>query len=1549
MTFPSISIQGNIVSGEILDKITTEDIKYQNPESFGLSKNVKVRDEIGLAWSSARGYWQSFKVRRERIPEDESGTTETRNFWMLPFMLTLGYEVDKSNAENLDGKTYAISHRASNLSGFPVHIMGINDSLDKRRETSGPRLSPHGLLQEYLNKTDNYLFAIVTNGRQLRLLRDATRLVRLTYLEFDLEKMMEEELFADFAILYRILHASRMPKEKGNGESSIIEFYHQESLASGTRIREKLSEAVESSIKRLGNGFLKHPENAELRESITREELTGKQMYLYLLRLIYRFLFLLVTEDRGLVYPEIKDDRLQKLRKFYYQYYSMDRVRKLALRRIFVEGGKHDLWENLKSTFHLFESAKYGEKLGIKPLGSGIFHASALGPLSEMKLKNEDLLYVIHRLCYFQDEQRKQLVKVNFGDLDVEEFGSVYQGLLEFEPVFSELETSPNFGFIQGSERSSSGSHYTPEELVRPLIQHSLEYIIQDCITKPEERLKDPNPRLSKSQLQEKALLAIKVCDISCGSGHILLSAARRIGTELAKVRSGEDQPSPSALRHAIRDVIRECIYGVDKNPLAVELCKVALWLEAHNPGEPLNFLDHKIKYGDAIVGLAHKEELERGIADEAFKALPGDDKSIATQFRSRNKSEREQKEQLTLNYPDNVNEEVKQAAEKFQLFKNLPENTPEEIEVKQKKFIELSKGRSYSRLKSLADMQVAQFFIPKTVVNKSYICTDGIYRKYLRDKTIPYGMPPAKAEALALEKGFFHYFLEFPEVFQDGGFDCILGNPPFLGGQKLTGNFGDNFLEFIKFEFSPIGAVDLVTYFFRRAFEILKERGFQSLISTNTIAQGKSREDGLDVIVKKGGTINHAVKSMKWPGLAAVEVALVTITKQLWKGPFLLGDIQVSTITPYLDNAETLGNPFRLKSNEGKSFQGTIVLGKGFVLESKTALSLIEKDPKNKDVLFPYLNGDDLNNRPNQSPSRWVINFFDWPEEKAKNYTEPYRIVEELVKPEREKVNREIRKKHWWKFAERADKLYHTISPLNRVLVSCRVSKYVNHSFVDYKTIFDVANTVVARSDFKSFTFLQNTFHDQWAWKYSSSLESRIRYLNGECIDTFPFPKELQLEQENILEKIGLIYYNHRSQLMLKLHMGLTKTYNAFHSNDIVIGVSSIDLSCFERNLFEKKFGKNTWNFWTHLQRTDGTCSWKEGVEGIVKLRELHKEMDDAVLEAYGWTDIQLRHDFYEVDYLPENDRVRYTIHPDARKEILKRLLELNHRNFEEEAKQGLHKREDVEAFYNQKGQPVPLEASQWFGMKKEKPKTAQKKPLMPNSQITLDLFNQPENQNIMKEFGLHEGIYSIADAAEISGFSKDKVRRWFKELAAEKYEGVSGFDPNDIERSRISFHGVIELVVIGTLREFCNLKDILKARYDLGVKTGKVYPFANNNVDKQLSVAGKSIIFQLPNGDYITLNGTGQYNFQFITEFFKDIIFNKNGIAERLIPSKGNGRIAIDPKLASGKPFLIESEGVQISVVKSFYQGPQSVALLKEIYDICEEDVNAILAYTS
>jgi hypothetical protein len=1263
MNYSAITIQGNILSSEILEKIRTEDIRFQKPVDFGFAPGVSLRDEINMAWNQAVSNWSALKQKREALQPTDTGTQETRRYWMLPFLLTLGFEAANSQAEIINGKSYAISHRAGNREGFPLHIVGVNQSLDKRAETGGPRLSPHALLQEYLNNTE-HTYGLVSNGRFIRLLRDATRLSKLSYLEFDLEQIMEEGLYVEFALLYRTLHASRMPDRIDNGAECILEYYHQEALASGSRIRERLSMAVEGAIKELANGILKHPANGHLRDDLSSGQLPAKDYYLHTLRLVYRMLFLLVIEERKLIYSEKRDAAMNRLRDIYYEHYSIQRLTKLAVRMTYVDPRKTDLWRSMLTTFALFENSKHGQALGITALGSGLFHADALGPISDQQLDNETLLRVIRYLVTFESKAG-QLVRVNYADLDVEEFGSVYEGLLEFAPAIVQQSTGPLFTFMHGDERSSSGSHYTPEELVKPLITHSLDYLIAD-------KLNEADP--------EKGLLSLTICDVACGSGHILLSAARRVGFELARVRSKEDQPTPTVLRAAVRDVIRHCIYGVDLNPLAVELCKVALWLEAHDPGQPLNFLDHRIKCGNAIVGLAHAEELEKGIASEAFKTLPGDEKEVASSFKKRNEQERKTTQLSTLD-AEQVDLELKDVQGEFTQFALLPESTPEEIAIKEKVYHELTNGKKWWRLKQLADLQVGQFFIPKTQANKEKLTTHGQYRMYLKQGTQI--LDRGAALAISAEKRFFHWFLEFPEVFQKGGFDCVLGNPPFLGGQKLTGSYGDTFLEFIKYEFAPIGAVDLVTFFFRRIFSVIKTGGFQSLISSNTIAQGKAREFGLEFITNSGGSINHAVKSMKWPGVAAVEVAIVTITKQDWKNKYILNGIDAVTITPYLDSNETIGKPYELFQNKGKSFQGSIVLGLGFVMEPTQASFLIENDIRNRDVLFPYLNGDDLNNNPTQRPTRWVVNFFDWSEERARQYADCFGILEALVKPERQRWAKDgngneivgefaLRKplpEKWWIHGEKRPALYSAVGKVNQVLVSCRVSKYVNQSFIKVGHVFDVTTSVVIRSEYWEYAFLQSSLHDHWAWKYASTLESRIRYVNVDCIDTFPVLNDLSKEFIERLEFTGETYHEHRRQLMLGMQLGLTKTYNLFHSSAITAQVIN------ER---DKQVGALI----KHLEKTPNTVTLNEAIQGILKLRELHVQMDEAVLEAYGWAQddakwgnaIQLRHDFYEVDYLPENDRVRYTIHPEARKEVLKRLLQLNHERYAEEVAAGLH-----------------------------------------------------------------------------------------------------------------------------------------------------------------------------------------------------------------------------------------------------------------------------------
>lgn len=1260
MKLITTDIQGNIFTSEVLEKVRMGDIRYQSAKDFNLQPNESIRDEISNVWSLLNTHWKIFKQKREVLMPTDTGTTITRGNWMQHFFTLLGYEVGQYNAEIINDKSYAISHRAGNKDGFPIHIIGFNQSLDKRVE-NGVRLSPHALMQEYINNTE-YLYGYITNGLQLRILRDATHLSKLSYLEFNLEQMMEEGHFNEFALLYRLLHATRIANSKDESAESILEFYHNEAIASGARIREKLSEAVEKSIILLADGLLKQPQNEGLRDKFENEYITAKEYYLAILRLIYRILFLLVIEERRLVYKADLTEDENKLREYYYKFYSIQRITQLVDKSIYVDAQKIDLWQSINTTFRLFEDREMGKKLGISALSSGIFSIGALSKIESLVLNNKTVLNIFKHLVTFENDN-KQRIRVNYADLDVEEFGSIYEGLLEYEPVVK----NNNFSFIKGKERSDTGSHYTPEELVKPLIEHSLDYVIL-------EKLKESN--------KEEALLSINVCDVACGSGHILLSAARRIGYELAKVRSKEDQPTPPVVRSAIRDVIRNCIYGVDLNPLAVELCKVAMWLEAHVPGEPLNFLDHRIKQGNAILGVAHREMLGNGIPDEAFKTLPGDDAKIAKALRDKNRKERKTRAgavQLTTQRDEDTIQLIKEAMEEYRIFNKLPESTPDEIKRKEKAYRRFLDGKGYGFFKNLADLQLAPFFIPKTDAYKDKFMTDA---DYMRTLTGWEGLSPQKAaEAMVVSQNesFFHWFLEFPEVYANRGFDCIIGNPPFLGGQKISGSYGNNFLESIKYQFAPIGAVDLVTYFFRRCYSLIRTGGFISLISTNTIAQGKAREDGLDVITKtQGGIINHAVKSMKWPGEAAVEVSLVTITKHpYWDYKYILNGKEVKTITPYLDDAEASGNPYQLKQNEGKSFQGSIVLGLGFVLEPHEAEALIAKDPRNKDVLFPYLNGNDLNNNPDQSASRWVINFFDWTEEKAKTYPDCYKIVEEKVKPERLKSKGDRGAEYWWQFLRMRKELYQTIEPLERVLVVSQATKYIQPVFINSKFVFDQACIIISTESYEEFCILNSSFHTLFAERERSTLGGTSYYIPTKAFLPFPLIINLSLEQ------IGEAYHEHRRQLMLGMQLGLTKTYNAFHNPEI----SSDNEKWFrllmklgggtalkDIELKDYKFNKESEHLIKHFIKDEATISLREAVEGIEKLRKLHVEMDLAVLEAYGWTDMDLLHNYYEVDYLPENDRVRFTIHPDARKEVLKRLLQLNHQLYADEVKAGLH-----------------------------------------------------------------------------------------------------------------------------------------------------------------------------------------------------------------------------------------------------------------------------------
>lgn len=1227
MIYPSIRIEGAILSPDVLDRL--DDLAGQRPADFGLEGTAKVKDEIARAWADAQDYWRIFQRKLESVRPDSPATTETRQQWVLPLLGLLGYQLDfQPKSAEANGKLYPLSHRVANRGGTVVHVTGYRDpaGLDRKAEqrSGALRMSAHAMVQEYLNLADE-LYGLVTNGRVLRLLRDSSRLIKLTYLEFDLDRIFSDGLFADFAVLYRLLHATRLPANRDEAAQSWIERYHQDSLDAGSRIREGLSKAVEHAIKSLANGFLQHKSNDDLRQQVESGRLSAEDFYKHLLRLIYRLLFLMVIEERGLVFPS---NVQAKHREIYEQFYSLMRLRRMSEKRHLADRRHADLWPALLATFRLFEAGGPGAKMGVPPLAGDLFSPPAIGILARCTLGNDVLLRALRALNLYTHPDNGQLIRVNYGALNVEEFGSVYEGLLEYEPAILLDGAQTTFAFKQGDERANTGSHYTPDELVQPLIKHSLDHLIA-------ERLKAKDP--------EAALLSLRVADVACGSGHILLAAARRIGQELAVVRTGEDQPSPLAMRTAVRDVIRHCIYGVDLNPLAVELCKVALWLEAHVPGEPLSFLDHHIKCGNAIVGYVRREDIEaRGVPDEAFATMSGDDKEVAALLRQRNKAERSGQKALT--FDQEVERQLDEALKGWKGLDALPEHTPEQVEAKRKRFEVLSQSAEALWMEQVAAMPIAQFYLPKVKNRPGMHVTEDEFRSYWKGERKPQSQATAQAWAIAERKRFFHWFLAFPEVMSSGGFDCILGNPPYLSGQALSGTFGHSFCHYVKWEYSPAGLVDLVVYFIRRIFTLLQPGGVMSFLTTNSVKDGDNRRDGLEQVVLAGGQVSMAVRAIKWPGRANLVVSALAIRRIASTEACWLDGQSVPSINAFLEAGAEETEPKALRESGGRLFQGTIFLGDGFLLTHHEAQSLIRRDSRNRNVIQPVINARDLNGSPEQSPARSIINFRDWSEEQAATYPEPFGIVEAKVKPERQKVNRAARRERWWQYAERAAGLYRAIEPLKNCLVTARVTKHMNFSVKPTDGVFLNNLYVLASDRWDLYAVVQSTCHEVWARKYSMRLEERLQYSPSDCFETFPFPGGLWNGEKLSLGQIGEQYHEYRRDLMRGLWLGLTEIYNLFHARDL------------SPELVAK------------VSKKPADVA-RAGFEGLLELRRLHVALDLAVRDSYGWDDLNLGHDFVEVDTLPENDRVRYTISPAARKEVLKRLLTLNHEVAKREA----------------------------------------------------------------------------------------------------------------------------------------------------------------------------------------------------------------------------------------------------------------------------------------
>ena len=763
MAYATIDIEGGFFSSDLIERIGEggTDIKGQRAADFGLPSG-RLLPEIQRAFSDSRVYWDAFNRRLQR--SRESLTTLTRQDWAAKFFELLGFPPLKFQraAVEAGGSQFIISHRVGGgENAVPIHIVKLDQGLDDRDTRN--RRSPHTQVQDFLNRSET-LWGVATNGTHLRLLRDSARLSKPTYLEFDLRAMIDGNAYREFVVLYRLMHSTRFPLGETQPHECLLENYYNQGIEEGGRVREKLRHGVKSALKVLGRALVSHPDNGALRRALHDGTLDETGYYRQLLNFVYRMLFLMVAEERKLLFIEPSTGQT-----IYDRYYSVTRLRERA--EHYFAGDNHgDLWAGLAETFRLCRDEAAARHLNLSPLNGELFGEQACHHIETAYCSNETLLTVMRSLSTFDDGGVRR--RVNYAGLDVEEFGSVYESLLDYRPVLNMGEVSgspPSFDLAAGTQRKETGSYYTPPELVRELVDSALVPVM-------EERL----AAAKTSEEKRQALLDLRVCDPASGSGHFLLAAARRIARELAKIYTGEEEPAPLHYRRALRTVVRHCIYAVDKNPLAVDLCKVALWIECHTVGLPLGFLDHHVKCGDSLVGVMDLDVLKEGIPDAAYKPVTGDDKEAAKWYRKRNKKERTGQRRLTLE-PSSM--DTAEIAEDYEVFGEMEEQTAAEVKAMEELYGDMrGPETSWWQLKTACDLWTYAFFAPLQTTGPDepdLVPTTDDVRSVLEA-----GSTGTQLEADALQASrshpYFHWPLEFPDVyFKDGGFDVVLGNPP--------------------------------------------------------------------------------------------------------------------------------------------------------------------------------------------------------------------------------------------------------------------------------------------------------------------------------------------------------------------------------------------------------------------------------------------------------------------------------------------------------------------------------------------------------------------------------------------------------------------------------------------------------------------------------------------------------------------------------------------------------------------------------------------------
>lgn len=764
------------------------------------------------------------------------------------------------------------------------------------------------------------------------------------------------------------------------------------------------------------------------------------------------------------------------------------------------------------------------------------------------------------------------------------------------------------------SHRGATGTHYTPRSFTEEMVRETLDPLVYDGIAegKPEDewQLRKPDQ-----------ILELKVGDPACGSGAFLVQACRYLSAKLVESRRAwgelDHDPTEDDLIHARREVASRCLYGVDVNPMAAEMAKLSLWLVTLERDKPFSFLDHAIGIGDSLVGLTNLDQLRRwDLSGE------GDPQEMITGI---------------------IGDEVEEALDLRAALESSPALDIRDVEYKQRLLEEAKE--STARLRALADLLLAPSIASDKAGEVKKLRDEMLHfaTRHLEDQERLAGMADGGVRP-------FHWVLEFPEVFERGGFDAMIGNPPFMGGSRISGEFGQSYREYLveTLACGTRGNADLVAYFFLRAYALLSKRGVLGLLAVNTVSEGDTRFVGLERILKGGGTVFSTWPNEPWPNEAAVVTTRVHLTSGSWNGRVQIGGRRVPRVSAFL-KAGDHWSPKRLIANRQICYAGSKIYGSGFLLDDAEAELYPEGRESDPPVLSRYLTGRDLNQDPGQEGGRWVVNFWDWPQERAATHERLFGIVEERVRPGRETYDHGGHaQRKWWLFERPRAELYHAIGRggafeqhpdgwlgsdrlFRHVVVVAQTGKYLSVSMLPNRMVFSHMTIVFASDSFALLALLNSTMHEAWVWHQGSKLKTDLRYIPTDCFETFPLPVHGELPDDALLEDLGERFHKVRRKLMLREDVGLTKLYNRLHDSE-------------------------------------------DQTDGLDELRGLQVQIDERVLDLYGWDDIKLDHDFRDVPHLPDNDCHRYTISETARLEILDRLGRLNRERYEEEVAAGLH-----------------------------------------------------------------------------------------------------------------------------------------------------------------------------------------------------------------------------------------------------------------------------------